>query len=85
MGVVNDKDVSSILALLPAKATYYFCKAGIPRAMDAGELMNKALAFGLNGKAFDSVAAALHAAQSAAGEKDLVFVGGSTFVVAEVI
>ena len=85
IGMVNDKDISAVLALLPSKATYYFCKAGIPRAMDANELKDKASSFRLFGQSYPSVMAALKAAQSAAGEKDLVFVGGSTFVVAEVV
>lgn len=85
LGMVNDKDVSSVLALLPAEATYYFCKAGIPRAMDADELMDRAMVFGLSGVSHGSVKDALLAAQASAGEGDLVFVGGSTFVVAEVV
>ncbi|MCX6274252.1 MAG: bifunctional folylpolyglutamate synthase/dihydrofolate synthase [Bacteroidetes bacterium] len=85
LGMVNDKDISTVLKLLPADATYYFCKAAIPRAMDAMELKDKASTFHLNGQSYPSVMAALKAAQSSAGEEDLVFVGGSTFVVAEVV
>lgn len=85
IGMVNDKDISTALALLPADATYYFCKAGIPRALDANELMEKAKSCHLKGQSYSSVMEALKAAQSAAGEGDLVFVGGSTFVVAEVV
>jgi dihydrofolate synthase / folylpolyglutamate synthase len=85
LGMANDKDVSSILKLLPKKASYYFCKANIPRGLDALELMNSASEFSLTGKVFPSVPAAYHAALEAASQNDLVFVGGSTFVVAEVV
>jgi len=85
MGVVNDKDISKILAMLPKKAIYYFCKPDIPRGLDAESLKQKAESFGLGGEVYPSVKAAFRAAQSAAGENDLVFVGGSTFVVAEVV
>jgi dihydrofolate synthase/folylpolyglutamate synthase len=82
---VNDKDSMSILQLLPSSAIYYFCKANIPRGLDAEELRLKAKNLGLKGESYDSVQQAYQAAQQAAGEADLVFVGGSTFVVAEVL
>ncbi len=85
LGVVSDKDISGMLELLPENADYYFCKATIPRAMDAVELQTKAKEFSLKGTSFSTVKEALHAAQSHAKENDLVFVGGSTFVVAEVL
>jgi len=85
IGMVNDKDVSGVLSLLPSGATYYFCKAAIPRALDANELKRQAQTFGLNGESYPSVIEALKSARAAAGERDLVFVGGSTFVVAEVV
>ncbi len=85
LGVVSDKDISGILELLPKNATYYFCKANIPRAMDASELKTKAAPFPLTGNAYSSVNEALQSAQSDARENDLVFVGGSTFVVGEVL
>ncbi len=85
MGVVNDKDISKILAMLPGNATYYFSKPDIPRGLDAESLRLKAESFGLNGNTYPSVKAALSAAQSNAGANDLVFVGGSTFVVAEIV
>ena len=85
LGIVNDKDISKILNLLPKEGIYYFCKANIPRGMDALELSQRAAIFGLSGKAFPSVKKALKAAQKAAGKNDLVFVGGSTFTVAEVL
>jgi dihydrofolate synthase/folylpolyglutamate synthase len=85
LGVVNDKDISAILEMLPRNALYYFCKASIPRALDQQELMQKAKQTGLKGKTYPSVKDALQAAQKAAKSSDLVFVGGSTFVVAEVV
>jgi dihydrofolate synthase / folylpolyglutamate synthase len=85
MGVVNDKDISKILALLPKSAVYYFCKPNIPRGLDADSLKQQAANFGLNGRNYASVKDAFKAAQTNAGENDLVFIGGSTFVVAEVV
>jgi len=85
MGVVNDKDISKILAMLPKHATYYFCKPDIPRGLDAELFQQKAEDFGLHGEIYVSVKAALKAAQSQADKNDLVFVGGSTFVVAEIV
>jgi len=85
MGVVNDKDISKILALLPRNAIYYFCKPDIPRGLDADDLKQQAAKFGLSGKNYPSVKAAFRAAQTNATDGDLVFVGGSTFVVAEVV
>ena len=84
-GVVNDKDPARVLALLPRKARYYFCRANLPRSMDASELAQKAGKSGLKGNSYKSVRQALQAAQQAALPGDLIFVGGSTFVVAEVI
>lgn len=84
IGVVNDKDISGILDLLPKNATYYFCKANIPRALNAEELQLKAKAFGLNGNYYPSVPAAIDAAKANSNADDLIFIGGSTFVVAEV-
>lgn len=85
IGVVNDKDPAFILKHLPKKATYYFSRAKLPRAMDADELVVIAKKFGLKGKSYPSVKSAMKHAQMAAGRNDLVFVGGSTFVVAEVM
>ena len=84
LGVVNDKDVSKMLALLPKEATYYFCQANIPRALPAAELAGRAAAVGLQGVVYGPVPAAVVAARAAAAEDDVVFIGGSTFVVAEV-
>jgi dihydrofolate synthase/folylpolyglutamate synthase len=85
IGVVNDKDISKILAMLPKNALYYFCKPNIPRGLDANSLKQQAASFGLQGKNYPSVKAAFSAAQTNAGKNDLVFIGGSTFVVAEII
>jgi dihydrofolate synthase/folylpolyglutamate synthase len=84
IGTVNDKDVTKVLALLPREATYYFCQADIPRALPAEELAALATAQGLTGRAYGPVPAAVAAARAAAGPADVVFIGGSTFVVAEV-
>ena len=85
LGVVNDKDIDKMLALLPKDAMYYFCKANIPRGLQTSILKNKAKQFELNGNCYQSVRAAFSAAKKNAGEKDIVFVGGSAFTVAEVI
>ena len=82
---MNDKDADSILRLLPAEAVYYFCKANIPRGLDAEILKQKASDFRLKGKVYPTVKNAYQDALGAAGEDDLVFVGGSTFIVAEVL
>ncbi len=85
LGVVSDKDLSSILPLFPNKATYYFCKPNVPRGMEVQLLKNTAHKFHLNGKAYPSVQDALTAAKKVAGMDDVIFVGGSTFVVAEIL
>lgn len=85
IGMVNDKDITKVLSMLPTDATYYFCKPDIPRGLDAESLKLKAESFGLHGGAYPSVKQALQSAQQNAGDNDLVFVGGSTFVVAEVV
>ena len=84
IGTVNDKDVAAMLQLLPAEGLFYFCAANIPRALPAAELAALAAAGGRQGQAHSSVAAAVAAARAAAGPDDVVFIGGSTFVVAEV-
>jgi dihydrofolate synthase/folylpolyglutamate synthase len=85
IGMVNDKDITKVLSMLPKDATYYFCKPDIPRGLEAESLRLKAESIGLQGSAYTSVKQALLAAQNNAGDDDLVFVGGSTFVVAEVV
>ncbi len=84
-GAVNDKDLGRVLAELPTNAIYYFCKADIPRGLDANELHNQAAAHGLMGTSHPSVPAAYSAATHAAAMNDLVLVTGSVFVVAEVL
>ena len=84
-GMVADKDTDRILPLLPKDAVYYFTRARIPRAMPAEELQGKALACGLKGSVYPSVKNAYRTALRNAGPRDVVFVGGSTFVVAEVL
>jgi len=85
IGVVNDKDISTMLSLLPENARYYFCKADIPRGLDASQLQSVASTYNLNGEVYCSVKEALNAAWAVAGEEDLVFIGGSAFTVAEII
>lgn len=85
LGVVADKDMASVLKLLPQTAQFYFCKPSIPRGLDAGQLREMAAKFKLRGEVFSSVKSALRAARENAGRKDLIFAGGSTFVVAEII
>lgn len=84
-GTVNDKSPLKILSILPADARYYFAKANIPRGLEAGLLAQQAAEVGLQGKAYQSVRRALAAAKRAAKPNDLIFVGGSIFVVAEVL
>jgi len=85
IGVVNDKDPGKILSLLPKNAQYYFCSFNLPRAMNAEELQVAAGEFGLKGATFPTVKKALKAAKDQANKNDLIFVGGSTFVVAEAL
>ncbi|MEE1096943.1 MAG: folylpolyglutamate synthase/dihydrofolate synthase family protein [Bacteroidales bacterium] len=85
LGMVNDKDVDKVLSMLDKNAIYYLCKADIPRGLAVEALAEKASAFGLTFKKCDSVKQALQQAQAESEEGDLVFVGGSTFTVAEVV
>lgn len=85
IGIVKDKDISAVLALLPKNAIYYFCQPQLERALPATELAEKAAAYQLNGTIFNTVEEALNTAKNSANNKDLVFVGGSTFVVAEIL
>lgn len=84
LGMVQDKDISKILALLPKDARYVFCQADLPRAMPAELLAEKAAEYGLKGEVISEVNQALQFARKNAGPNDLIFVGGSTFVVAEI-
>lgn len=83
-GMVKDKDTGAILRLLPQHAYYYFCQAKIPRAMDAHVLCVEAAKFGLKGVAIPDVNEAKTRALSQAQSDDFIFIGGSTFVVAEI-
>lgn len=85
LGAVNDKEIDSILELLPKHAVYYFCQAKIPRALNVLELKNKAVAYNLKGNSYDSVKNAYNAAKRKSQNDDLIFIGGSTFIVAEVL
>ncbi len=85
LGVVNDKDLQSILPLFPKIAMYYFCRPDVPRGMDASFLANTAKEFGLAGTTSKSVNEAYTSALENASEKDLIYIGGSTFTVAEVV
>jgi len=84
-GVVNDKDLSSIIPLLPQNATYYLSKPNVQRGLDAEVLKNSFVKSGLIGKSYKSVNEALNSAKAMASNDDLIYVGGSTFVVAEII
>lgn len=84
LGMVADKELDKVLALLPREATYYFCAATIPRALPAAELAAQAATYGLHGPVCGSVADALAEARQQAAPDDVIFIGGSTFVVAEV-
>jgi dihydrofolate synthase / folylpolyglutamate synthase len=84
-GMVSDKDPKAAMSLLPKDATFYFCSPDIPRGMEVNVLAGHAKELGLNGTAFNSVSLAHKAAKAAASNTDLVFIGGSTFVVAEVV
>ena len=85
LGFVKDKDLSKVLTLFPKEATYYFAKANIPRGLDAEILRGLAGAQNLKGKAYKTVKQALSAAKKSAKTNDLIYVGGSIFVVAEVL
>lgn len=85
LGVVNDKELKDILLLFPKKATYYFCKPNIPRGLETAVLKEKAFEFKLIGEVYSSVSEAYKAAKRKAVKEDLIFVGGSTFVVAEIL
>ena len=85
LGMVNDKKTESILALFPQDAHYYFCQPNIPRGLDAKILVQNAKSFKLKGEIYLSVSDALEAAKENARKDDFIYVGGSTFVVAEIL
>lgn len=84
-GMANDKDADAMLALLPRNAMYYFTRAAIDRALDETELARKASMYGLQGLTYPTVAHALEAARKNADKDDLVFIGGSSFIVADAL
>lgn len=84
-GMVNDKDVSSVLELMPKDAKYYFTRASIERALTPEEIAKKALVYGLRGDTYDNIKQAIDAAKQNADENDLIFIGGSSFIVADAL
>ena len=85
LGVVSDKKLDEVLPLFPKEGHYYFCKPDIPRGMSAAVLEQKATSFGLKGEKYASVKKAFETALRNANQQDVIYVGGSTFVVAEII
>jgi dihydrofolate synthase/folylpolyglutamate synthase len=85
IGFVSDKDLSAVLPLLPVDAVYYFTKASVPRALDENILRHEAMKYSLTGKSYPGVMAAFEAAKRNTSPDEMIFIGGSTFVVAEVL
>ena len=85
LGFVNDKNIENVLSLFPGNAHFYFTKADIPRALDENKLRKQATNAGLSGNTYPTTEEALNAAKKAASPNDMIYVGGSTFVVSEVI
>lgn len=85
MGMVNDKDVRGVLGLMPKEAVYYFTQASVKRAMPAGRLKELGLEAGLRGECYADVPAAVRAAQEESLPEDFIFVGGSSFIVADLL
>lgn len=85
LGVVNDKDLDDILPLFPKNAKYYFCKPNVPRGLDENILKEKAEIFGLLGEVYNSVSKAYEEALRFSSPQDFIYIGGSTFVVAEIV
>lgn len=83
IGMVNDKDVNTVLSMLPQDATYYFTQASVKRAMPSDQFSQEASRHGLKGQCYPTVHDAYLAAKAASGEEDLIFIGGSTFIVAD--
>lgn len=85
IGMVNDKDISGVLKLLPSEASYYFTQASVQRALPAGKVKELAQTFNLHGEAYPDVKSALIAAKEKAAPEDLIFIGGSSFIVADLL
>lgn len=84
-GMVNDKDINSVLAIMPKDAIYYFTKAKVNRALDEIQLTLLANKYGLQGKAYTDVATAVKEAQKNCLSEDFIFIGGSSFIVADLL
>lgn len=82
-GMVNDKDISHVLEILPKHAKYYFTKANVKRALDEKELLSKAKSYNLQGEAYPNVIEAYNKALNDSEKDDFIYVGGSTFIVAD--
>lgn len=85
LGMVNDKDIDSVLKLLPKNSYYYFTKASVERSLDEEWLARQAATFGLQGETFKTVSEAIKKAQKNANENDFIFIGGSNFIVADAL
>ncbi|MGL5319118.1 MAG: bifunctional folylpolyglutamate synthase/dihydrofolate synthase [Bacteroidales bacterium] len=85
IGMVNDKDVTKVLSMLPKNAVYYFTRASIPRSLDEVTLQQKAFEAGLKGNCYSSVMEAYESVLKEANKSDLIFIGGSTFIVADLL
>ncbi len=85
IGMVNDKDISGVLKLLPSEASYYFTQASVQRALPAGKVKELAQTFNLHGEAYPDVKSALIAAKEKAAPEDFIFIGGSSFIVADLL
>lgn len=83
--MVNDKDISGVLTMLPKDAVYYFTQASVQRALPAIDLKRLAQKVGLQGNSYMNVEEAVQAAKNAASKDDFIFVGGSTFIVADLL
>ena len=84
-GMVSDKQTDTILPLLPLEASYYFTPSSVPRTLDAQTLQTAALSYGLKGETYNSVADAYQSARKNAGARDMIFTGGSNFIVADLL
>jgi dihydrofolate synthase/folylpolyglutamate synthase len=84
-GMVNDKDIDTVLTLLPKNGVYYFTQAKIKRAFPSEDLLQKGQLAGLNGKAFSTIEEAIKVALNEADKEDLIFIGGSNYVVGEAL
>ena len=83
--MVNDKDINAVLALMPKHATYYFTQASVARALPSHELQTLAAKHGLHGSTYSTVAEATQTALSEANKEDFIYVGGSSFIVADLL